>query len=200
MSDIASFVLDHLEIIGALVGLLVPLIQIVVLRISRRRWWEVARLFPRLCPSVAYIAVVLSFNENMEDASLDFFSATVEIIPVLLLALILEVGALRIRGQGRIDVLANSVTAGYLILGLTVSLYGLAENDTSHADIVWASMAAGITGLIVAAALGRKRKSDNARLTAANGREIAVGHVDRASKIVAIPDDDEAVEAQTRPR
>jgi hypothetical protein len=113
----------------------------------------------RWCPTIAYVAVVFILNEGMESASPDFFRATAEIIPVLLLALIIEAGALRIEGRGRIDIVANCVTAGYLIAGLTFSLYNLGEDSTRHADVVWASMAAGVAGLLVAAILGRQPKA-----------------------------------------
>jgi hypothetical protein len=152
--------LDYTALIAALVGFLVGFFQLLRNRkISKDRWLELAKLAPAACPTIAYVAVVFILNEGMESASPDFFRATAEIIPVLLLALIIEAGALRIEGRGRIDIVANCVTAGYLIAGLTFSLYNLGEDSTRHADVVWASMAAGVAGLLVAAILGRQPKA-----------------------------------------
>jgi hypothetical protein len=136
---------------------LVPLLREYV-HVPEREWPGWRFLFgrvPQLVPVAAYTAIVLSLRGRLDDASAAFFSAATEVIAILLLALLLEAGTVWIGRIGRVDALLNSFTAGLLVLGLFVALYDLAESKHGHADIVYASIGAGVAGILVAAILGR---------------------------------------------
>jgi hypothetical protein len=118
-------------------------------------WPGFRKLFgwvPFLVPTIVYTAMVLSLSGRLDDASTGFFNAATEIIAVLLLGLLLDTVGFGRRAP--FDPRLNCFTGALLVLGLFVALYNLAEGKNDHADIVYASIGAGITGVFVAAILG----------------------------------------------
>ena len=107
---------------------------------------------PFLAPFIVFVAVTWPLPQESSD-SLRFQEQASQIILVLLIAYGIEAGAIRWRARP-VNWILSLMTVAILLAGEVYALVDLATDSPDHADIIAGSMAAGVTAILVTAALG----------------------------------------------
>lgn len=124
-----------------------------------REFWDyLGRLIAWAAPSVPFVAPAITFIAvtwplPKESEGLLFQEQASQILLVLLIGFVIEVGALRWRRQA-VDWLLSLVTVLILLAGEIYALVGLYDNNPDHADIIAGAMAAGVVAILTAAIQG----------------------------------------------
>lgn len=113
---------------------------------------------PFLAPFVVFVAVTWPLPQESSD-SLRFQEQASQIILVLLIAYGIEAGAIRWRSRP-VNWILSLMTVAILLTGEVYALLDLATDSADHADIIAGAMAAGVTAILVTAALSSTQKPD----------------------------------------
>lgn len=106
---------------------------------------------PFLVPFLVFVAVTWPLPR--ESASLSFQEQASQILPLLLIGYVIEVGAIRWRARP-VNWILSLMTVAILIAGEVYALVDLATDNPDHADIIAGSMAAGVAAILIAAIQG----------------------------------------------
>ena len=115
---------------------------------------------PFVAPFLVFVAVTWPLPQTSE--SLSFQEQASQILPVLLIGYVIEVGAIRWRAQA-VNWILSLMTVAILIAGEIYALVDLATNEPDHADIIAGSMAAGVAAILIAAIQGSLGRGEAAR-------------------------------------
>ena len=113
---------------------------------------------PFLAPFIVFVAVTWPLPQESSD-SLRFQEQASQIILVLLIAYGIEAGAIRWRSRP-VNWILSLMTVAILLTGEVYALVDLATDSPDHADIIAGSMAAGVTAILVTAALGSSAREE----------------------------------------
>lgn len=113
------------------------------------RW--AAPQVPFLAPFVVFVAVTWPLPRESE--SLGFQEQASQILPVLLIGYVIEVGAIRWRARP-VNWILSLMTVAILLAGEVYALVDLATDNPDHADIIAGAMAAGVAAILIAAIQG----------------------------------------------
>jgi hypothetical protein len=106
---------------------------------------------PFVAPFLVFVAVTWPLPQTSE--SLSFQEQASQILPVLLIGYVIEVGAIRWRARA-VNWILSLMTVAILLAGEVYALVDLATNSPAHADIIAGSMAAGVAAILIAAIQG----------------------------------------------
>jgi hypothetical protein len=106
---------------------------------------------PFLVPFLVFVAVTWPLPRESE--SLAFQEQASQILPVLLIGYVIEVGAIRWRSRP-VNWILSLMTVAILLAGEVYALVDLASDNPDHADIIAGSMAAGVAAILIAAIQG----------------------------------------------
>lgn len=106
---------------------------------------------PFVAPFVVFIAVTWPLPRESE--SLSFQEQASQILPVLLIGYVIEVGAIRWRARP-VNWILSLMTVAILLAGEVYALVDLATDNPDHADVIAGSMAAGVAAILIAAIQG----------------------------------------------
>jgi hypothetical protein len=106
---------------------------------------------PFVAPFLVFIAVTWPLPRESE--SLAFQEQASQILPVLLIGYVIEVGAIRWRSRA-VNWILSLMTVAILLAGEVYALVDLATENPDHADIIAGSMTAGVAAILIAAIQG----------------------------------------------
>lgn len=106
---------------------------------------------PFVAPFLVFVAVTWPLPQASE--SLAFQEQASQILVVLLIGYVIEVGAIRWRARA-VNWILSLMTVATLLAGEVYALIDLATNEPDHADIIAGSMAAGVAAILIAAIQG----------------------------------------------